>query len=134
MKRLLFTMIIVSTMIISTLASCSKDDSLPVQTPGGNTGGNSSSGQITLNLMTSRWDAKADGIFVNVFSNIIPPAKPNPSVNVYLALNGTDLLINSAIPFMGGQLWATNSQTDVVISFRGNLSTAPHLNIKIVIQ
>jgi hypothetical protein len=134
MIRLLFGMIFAGAIIISTLSSCNKDDSLPVQTPGGNTDGNSSSGQITLSLVTNRWEAKADGIFVNVFSNIIPPAKPNPSVNVYLDLNGTDLLINSAIPFMGGQLWATNTQTDVGINFRGNLQNAPRLNIKIVIQ
>jgi len=123
-------MIIVSTMIISTLDSCNKDDSLPVQTPGGN----SSSGPITLNLTTNGWEAKSNGIFVNVFSNIIPPGNPNSSVSVYLVLNGTDLLINSAIPFMGGQLWATNTQTDVGINFRGNLQNAPHLNIKIVIE
>jgi len=69
-----------------------------------------------------------------VFSNIIPPGNPNSSVSVYLVLNGTDLLINSAIPFMGGQLWATNTKTDVGINFRGNLQNAPHLNIKIVIE
>jgi len=134
MKLKIFTMSIATAMIISSLSSCNKDDSLTVQTPGGNSAGNSSSGSLTLYQTTNRWEARSDGVFVNVFSNIIPAGKPDRSVNVYVILSDADLLINSAIPFMGGQLSATNTQTDVAIVFRGNLQNSPNLTIKIVIQ
>ena len=134
MKHKIFTMTIATAMIISSLSSCNKDDSLTVQTAGGNNAGNSPSGSLTLYQATNRWEARSNGVFVNVFSNIIPAGKPDRSVNIYVVLSGADLLINSAIPLMGGQLWATNTETDVSILFRGNLQNSPILTIKIVIQ
>ena len=131
MKRLLFTMVIVSTVTISTLNSCNKDESLVTQSRG--TGGSSSLGPITLILGTSGWEAKADGVFVNVFSNIIPSADVK-SVNVSVITNGKDIPIDQWTSFMDGQLWATHSQADVAINYRGNLPNPPYLNIKIVIE
>ena len=126
MKRLFFTMVIASAMIIS-FYSCNKDDSLPLQTT--STGTGSSGNSTTINLRTDHWEAKRNGILVNVFSNIIP-SKTNQSVNVYMG----EVQINERVPFMDGVLWATSTQTDVVITYRGNLQNLPSLNIKVVIE
>jgi len=128
MKRLLFTMIVASAMIIS-LNSCNKDNSLPIQPP--DPGGNSSSGPVTLILGTNYWETKANAVFVNTFSNIIPSGNTK-SINVSVVTNGNDVPIDQSISFMNGELWATHSQTDVAINYRGNFP--PYMTIKIVID
>jgi len=126
MKRLLFTMIVASAMIIS-LNSCKKDDSLPIQSTGTPTV--SSANPITINLTTENWEAKGNGVFVNIFSNIMS-LKANQSVNVYL--NGKE--IHERVLFMDGVVWASNTQTDVAITYFGKLQTAPRLTITVVIE
>ena len=127
MKRLLFTMIVACAMIIS-LNSCNKDDSLPIQSTG--TGTSSSNNSNAIDLTTNNWEAKGGGIFVNIFPNVIS-LKANQSVNVYL--NGKE--IHERVPFMDGVLWATNTQTDVAITYRGNSETVPpRVAITVVIE
>ena len=126
MKRLLFTMIVASAMIIS-FNSCNKDDSLPIQSTSTSTV--SSANPITINLTTENWEAKGNGVFVNIFSNIIS-LKANQSVNVYL--NGKE--IHERVLFMDGVVWASNTQTDVTITYFGKLQTAPRLTITLVIE
>jgi hypothetical protein len=126
MKRLLFKVVMVNILIISTLNSCNKDDSLPVPAGGG---GGSSDYAITMNLITENWEAKGNGVFVNIFPNIMS-LKANQSANIYL----NDKEIHERVLFMGGALWASNTQTDVVITYFGNSQTAPRLNIKVVIE
>jgi len=129
MKRLLFKVVMVNILIISTLNSCNKDDSLPV--PGGGGGGSSSE---SVTYVASNWESKGNGTFVNVFSNILPAANANQSLAIYVITNGKDVPIDQPISFMNGQLWATHTVTDVIINFRGNLPPSPYLNIKIVMQ
>jgi len=129
MKRLLFKMIIVSTVIIPLLSSCSKKDTLPDHTANGAT-----MLPMTLNLTTTHWESKAGNVFVCLFSNVIPSGAAGQSINVYLVSNGQDTLINQGISFMNGQLWATNTQKDLAINYGGALQSAPYLNIKIVIE
>ena len=126
MKRLLFTMIVASAMIIS-FNSCNKDDSLPIQSTSTSTV--SSANPITINLTTENWEAKGNGVFVNIFSNIMS-LKANQSVNVYL--NGKE--IHERVLFMDGVVWASNTQTDVAITYFGKLQTAPRLTITVVIE
>ena len=128
MKRLLFKMVIVSTVIISLFSSCNKKDTIPDYTAGGATL------PMTLNLTTTHWESKAGNVFVCLFSNVIPSVAASQSIDVYLVSNGQDTQINRPISFMNGQLWATNSQGDLAINYRGALPTAPYLNIKIVIE
>ena len=127
MKRLLFIMVIVNTLIISSLSSCNKNDSLsnPVITP---------QPPITLNLTAYHWEAEANGSVVSTFANVIPLSGANRSVKVYLVTDDQERLINQPISFMNGELWATNTEKDVRIHFRGNLPTVPYLNIKVVIE
>jgi len=129
MKRLLFKMTIVGTVIISLLSSCSKDDSLPDRTTGG-----ASMLPMTLNLTASNWQEKAGGVFVNIFSNAFASVHVNYSLKVYLVTDGKDIMINQPISFMNGQLWATNTGTDLVINYRGNYQHIPYLNIKAVLD
>ena len=131
MKRLLFTMVIASAMIIS-FNSCNKDDSLPIHSTGTGTG--SSDNSSTIALTTNHWESKGNGIFVNVFSNILSTTNANQSLGIYVVTNGKDIPIDQPISFMNGQLWATHTVRDVIINFRGNLPPSPYLNIKIVIQ
>jgi hypothetical protein len=114
-------------MIIS-FSSCNKDDSLPIQSTG--TGTSSSNNSNAIDLTTNNWEAKGGGIFVNIFPNVIS-LKANQSVNVYL--NGKE--IHERVPFMDGVLWATNTQTDVAITYRGNSETVPpRVAITVVIE
>jgi hypothetical protein len=119
-------MVIAGAMIIS-FYSCKKDDSLPIQSTG--TPSVSSADPITINLTTENWEAKGNGVFVNIFSNIMS-LKANQSVNVYL--NGKE--IHERVLFMDGVVWASNTQTDVAITYFGKLQTAPRLTITVVIE
>jgi len=120
-------MIVASAMIIS-FNSCNKDDSLPIQSTSTSTV--SSANPITINLTTENWEAKGNGVFVNIFSNIIS-LKANQSVNVYL--NGKE--IHERVQFMDGVVWASNTQTDVAITYRGNSETVPpRVAITVVIE
>ena len=68
------------------------------------------------------------------------PINASHSTKVYLVRDGKDTQINQLISFMNGDLWATNTETDVNIHYRGNsqnvgyLNHVAHLNIKVVIE
>src|SRR6476659_4432439 len=127
MKRTLFMIIIVNTLIISTLSSCNKNDNLsdPVITP---------QPSVTLNLTAYHWQPEANGVMVNAFANVIPPSGANRSVKVYLVTTDQEKQINQPISFMNGQLWATHTQTDVRIHYQGKSLNVSYLNIKVVIE
>jgi hypothetical protein len=127
MKRTLFMMVIVNTLIISTLSSCNKNNSLsdPVITP---------PPSITLSLTANHWEPDANGIMVNTFANVIPPSVASRLVKVYLVTNDQEQQINQPISFMNGQLWATNTATNVKIHYQGNSLNVSYLNIKVVIE
>ena len=113
MKRLLFMMTIVSSLAVLTISSCNKDDSLPP--PPRNP-------PITL-YMTA---------FLSSLNKIlIPSGYANYSVKVYLVTDSNDILINSSIYYVNGEVTATITATDVTISYGGS---APYLNIKVVIE
>ncbi len=120
-------MVIVNTLIISTLSSCNKNNSLPdaVITP---------PPSITLSLTANHWEAEANGIIVNTFANVIPPSGAGRSVKVYLVTNDQEQQINQPISFMNGQLWATNTGTNVKIHYQGNSLNVSYLNIKVLIE
>jgi len=130
MKHSLFSMLIVSTITILSLNSCSKDDSLPHS----NNNGGGSPLAVTLNLTASHWEAKGDRVFVNIFKDVIPAENANHGARIYVVTNGKEMLINQPITFMEGALWGTCSQTDVAINYRGDWPSFQYLNIKVVIE
>jgi hypothetical protein len=135
MKRLLFMMVTVNALIISTLSSCNKSDNLPdppIHVP-------PTQGPITLSLTTYHWESEGNGVFVSAFAHVIP-VNASYSAKVYLVRDGKDTQINQPISFMDGLLWATNTPTDVNIHYRGDsqnveyLNHVAFLNIKVVIE
>ena len=127
MKHILFAIGIVSAMAISTLGSCKKDDSLPVRRGG-------PPEPTTIYVTADKWEARGYHIYVDILPNAIPVQNANQSVSVYLVSNGEETQIDQPISFMGGQLWATHTQTDLVINYMGDLPTPPYLNIMAVIK
>ena len=95
MKRLLFIMVIVNAVIISTLSSCNKNDSLPDP----NTNVIGSQPPITLNLTAYHWAIEGNGVMVNTFANVIPPSSASRSVKVYLVTNDQEHADQSAHSF-----------------------------------
>jgi hypothetical protein len=124
MKHLFFKMVIVSTLIISALNSCKKHEYLPVQDTSGGT-------PVIMNLTAHHWEAVGDGVFVNTFKDVISGTKSY--VKVFLEANGTETLLDHPVRFENGAIWATSTETDVKIYFRGTGESALYVNIKVVI-
>jgi hypothetical protein len=125
MKHLFFKMVIVSTLIISVLNSCEKQDQLSAP----NTRGTSLL-PVTMNLTTSHWEAESDGVLVNTFKNVIPANAKY--VNIFLESTGTEI-IDHPVRYANGALWATTTQTDIKIYFRGTQESALNVNVRVVI-
>ena len=135
MKGIFFMAMITNALIISGLTSCEKDNLSPV--PGGNTSPAVPTYTTTINLVAYHWVKDAYGIYTNTFGGVISPGNiNNHKVKIYLVENGKETQINSFISFMGGELWATNTQTDVEINYRCSEQNLPfsHLVIKVVIE
>ena len=130
MKHLLKMMVIVSTVFLSTLNSCSKHEYLPINS----STGDPSPGPTPLNLTTSGWEEIGSGMFVSTFKNVVPPEIPSYRVNIYLEANGTEMLINRPIRYMNAAVWAACSQSDIRIFYRGSLENALPLNIRVVFK
>ena len=128
MKRALF-MATAILLMMSLVSSCAKEDNYVPGTPT-----NPSRQTMTLNLTTYHWVPDAEGIFVNIFSNVIPANYTNPTVKVYLVQNGSETELSNFLPFGDGLLWATYTQTDIAINYRGSHQNLSFLNIKAVIQ
>ena len=129
MKRLSIMMIILSTLIISTLNSCSKEDSLhQTQVPP------DPHFPMTLNLVADHWQNWYGETTVSIFKNVVPTGIRIHSVMVYLVENGKDVQINQPILHMGGLLWANNTDTDIMVYLRGNTQNVAYLNVKAIIE
>ncbi len=135
MKRILSKMIIANALIIVTMSSCEKENLSP-----GSTSGNTTpitQPNTTTYVVAGHWVKDANGIYVNTFQGVISPANTsNRLVRIYLVTNvGKEVQINNFISFMGGELWATHTETDVQINYRAGNQPLPfsYLPIKIVI-
>lgn len=125
MKHSLMIPVVVGAIAISTLVSCKKDDPVHISGP---------TEPTTIYVTADRWEAKGYHIYMDILPNVIPVRNANQSVSVYVVSNGEETLIDQPISFMGGQLWATHTQTDLVINYQGILPTPPYLNIMAVIK
>jgi|SRR5205814_8699587 len=135
MKRILFTTMIANALIIFSLNSCKKDHLSP--TPGGATSVAVPTNASTVNLVAYHWIKDAYGVYTNSFAGVISPANSNShKVKIFLLENSKETQINNPISFMGGELWATNTQSDVKILFHCTELNLPfsHLVIKVVIE
>ncbi|HXL55717.1 MAG TPA: hypothetical protein VN958_05635 [Chitinophagaceae bacterium] len=133
MKRILSTVLIANALIILSLSSCKKENLSP-----GSTSNTTPTIEYTttINVVAGRWVKDANGTYANTFQGVISPANTsNRSVKIYLVANGTETQINYYISFMGGELWATNTETDITINYRSKNQSLPfsYLLIKVVI-
>jgi len=129
MKRIFYLVLLVTIVSLGTI-SCSKEQIGSPASVGDNTNSN---GPKSMNLTANNWQKDQNDLYVHTFHNILSSAT-GYRVNVYLLINGEELQINSFIPFMGGQLWATYTTTDVNIFFRNNSAPPPSLDIKVVTE
>jgi len=130
MRRILFSVLIANTLIIIALSSCKKEDLVPGPVTV------SGSGPVwdtipvipsfTIDLVADNWVNYENEVYVNTFKGVISNANVSGfrTVNVYLAENGEETQINHyPITFMGNQLWATSSQTDVSLIYKSSAQT-----------
>ena len=133
MKRIFFLTVTASAFILLNLTSCKKDTFSAV--PGGNT--SVTTNTSTMNLVAYNWVKDVDGIYSNTFAGAISSANSiNHKVKIYVVENSNETQINSPLPFRGGELWGTYTQTDVKINYRNSEKSIPfsHLVIKVVIE
>ena len=133
MKRIFIQVLLVSTVAIFILSSCKKD--LQAYSDHSDNSSNTGTSLFTFNLKADNWISEGDGIYVNSFRNIIHPRYYGRSIKVYLLTENREIQINHFIYFMGGELWASVSGTDMTLiyhSFRQR--PFDHLNIKVLIQ
>ena len=135
MKRIFLLTMIANALIMFSVSSCKKDNFSPI--PGGNTSLAVPTNTSTMNLVAYHWIRDAYGVYNNTFGGVISPANSNNhKVKIYLLENSKETQINYPISFMGGELWATSTETDVKISYRCSEQNLPfsRLVIKVVIE
>ena len=131
-------MLIAGGLIIFSLNSCKKENLAPVTSGGGLP----IATPFTIDLVADHWVNVnyANEMYVNDFPGIlsISNATGSRTVNVYLMADGKGTQINhSVITFMGNELWATTTPTDLRINYRCAAPKLPpftSLNIKVVVQ
>ena len=114
------------------MSSCTKDDLAPSVN---NNFTNTAPAPYTIDLIASHWNEIETGVYICTFPYIIPPGyRNNREVKVYLLKDDQTIQINYPIHFMGGELSANTTATDVTINYRyyGELHFF-YLNIKVVI-
>ena len=142
MKRILFTVLIANALIILSLSSCKKEDPAfgPVTVPNPIVSTTPPiMSPFIIDLVADNWVNYENEVYVNSFKGVIATANAggNRTVNVYLAENGGETQINRhPITFMGNQLWATSSQTDVSLIYKSSAQTLPFksLRIRVVVE
>jgi hypothetical protein len=131
MKRAFYFVLITVTLALFGTSSCKKDPNLT----GGyiSTGNNTGSYNNSTLLQANNWVKHVSGFYIHTFNGIISQGQ---SVKVYLLDDdGSEILINQAIHFKDGQLWARTQFTDLEIHYRSS-GTLPFssLNIRLVTE
>jgi len=135
MKQLLSVVVIAGTLAIITFTSCTKEEPVSArispssypsttQTPG------------NFELVADRWVSYAGQVYINTFYGVLASANAsgNHIVTVYLQENGKQTQISQRhITYMGYELWATTSQTDVSIIYMCN-TILPFRSLNIRVQ
>jgi len=128
MKRVLFLMVIATMLSSLCLISCRKDAASAIVT------GHPTPTPLTIDLVASQWRLNPGGIFSVAFPNVVPLNYASSSAKIYLVGSDKIDLINQPIPFRNGELWATYSQTDVSVNYRGEPKNLTYVTIRVVIE
>jgi hypothetical protein len=133
MKRITFIVLITSAITTFSISACNKDDLAP------SVNGsfiNTARAPYTIDLVADHWNKIVTGVYICSFQNIIPPGyRNNLGVKVYLLKADQKIQIDYPIQFMGGELSATTTTSDVTINYRC-YSELPfdHLRIKVELK
>ena len=129
MKRISFSLLIASAIFIFSLSACKKENYAPIPssaTP-------QTAAPLTLHLVADNWTNYDKGMYVNRFSGVLnyANASGNRAVYVYLMTGDDhDIAINhTAITYMGNQLWATTTGTDLIINYRCAATKLPFTSL-----
>jgi hypothetical protein len=118
MKRISFFALIISAVIACTLNACSKDELIP-SANGSQVNEAPSPAPFTIDLVADNWNKVMPGIYSCSFKNIIPRGyRNNRSMKVYLLKADQKTQIDDPINYMGGELSAITTTTDVTINYR----------------
>jgi len=128
MKRTLFMIVIATTLSSLCLNSCKKDN-INADRPG-----HPRPAPYTIDLVASQWRLNPGGIFSVSFPDVIPLNYASSSEKIYLVTSDKIAQINQAIPFRNGEIWATYSQGDVTVNYRGEPKNLTYVNIRVVIE
>jgi hypothetical protein len=130
MKRVTIAVFVTAALTILMTSSCRKDQLEPSEqtivtgtSPG------------TLNLVADNWQGESNELYIDLFKNVISQVYINSGVKIYLLADGKEILMNNAISFMGGQLLASHTSTDIRIVFRPSPlheKAFDYLDIKVV--
>jgi hypothetical protein len=118
MKRISFFVVIINAVITCSLSSCNKDELTP-SINGSQVNEAPAPAPFTIDLVADKWNKIMPGIYSCSFKNIIPPGYRNHrSMKVYLLKADQKIQIDDPINFMGGELSAITTTTDVTINYR----------------
>jgi hypothetical protein len=139
MKQLLSIVVIAGTLTIITLSSCTKEDPSPATSYISPSSYTPPAAQPSANfeLVANNWVNYGPGIYVNTFKDVIASvnASGNRTVMVYLEENGKQTQISQRhITYLGNELWATNSQSDISIIYRCTTLPFTSLNIRVQVN
>ena len=132
-KSLLSNLIIGFTSVIL-IASCSRDVASLQQFSQ-----TQSSFPKTLNLVANHWEQQGgQSVYMNTFNGVMQVGTGSSHVDVYLVTEGGETLLSSGgISFMGGEIWYTNTTTDLIMYYHNfSQQSLPFasLNIKVVFE
>ena|SRR5690349_3519286 len=118
MKQLFSIIVIAGTLTIIIFNSCNKKDSVPdnIPVPAG-----SYQQSVNLNMVADTWVNSNHEIYTCTFQGVLGTtnASNNRTVMVYIEQGGQEIQISQRhITYQGNEMWATNSATDVTISYR----------------
>jgi hypothetical protein len=130
-------MLIASALTIFSLSSCKKDN-FSSSTNSDTSISDIPSSSTTINLIAGYWEKDANGIYVSNFRGVICSANinGNRAVKIYLVERNKETLINNSIFFLGGELWAVNTETDVKIIYHCYAQDLPfdYITVKVVVE
>src|SRR5689334_1462100 len=126
MKRLLFVLVSAAALISAGLNSCKKDDAIVTGQP--------KPEPYTLDLVASQWRLNPGGIFSVDFLGVVPLNYAGGSAKIFLVNSDKTEPIDQPIPFRDGELWATYSQSNVIVNYRGEPKNLTYVTIRVVIE
>jgi len=117
MKRISYLILIASAVITFGMSACGKDEL--ARSLDGNFI-DTAPAPYTIDLVADHWNKIVTGVYTCTFKNIIPPGyrSSNRAVKVYLLTSDQKIGIDYPVQFMGGELSAITTASDVSINYR----------------